>query len=163
MIKVNYKEAESTRETMLMWLLHAGAPLYFYWFFNQKAKPFNPDGLLKYPAQSLGHELGLFYRRNRIEPLSGLLGHDLLHVILGYATNVQDEVKLQFFLFGNGKRSFSTLAAIGASILIFPERIGGYYAELRKGKSFQKIWGYNFGAMLACNITDIKNKTFKIK
>lgn len=163
MINIDYRKTKKVRERVLMLLLDFGAPLYLRYFFNAKAPSLKLENLSHYPANTLGYELGLFYRRNNIEPLPGLIGHDLLHVMLGYATSVQDEVKMQYFLFGNGKRNLSTLGAVSAALIIFPEQAHLYRSQYVKGKQYHKIWGYNFYAMLAQNISEIKQQTFKTR
>lgn len=77
------------------------------------------------PADSVGHALFEFYRRNGFpyipddEPdQDSLIPHDMTHVIAGYGTTAEAELALQAFLVGSarGERHFSSLAA---SILLF--------------------------------------------
>jgi hypothetical protein len=86
-----------------------------------KAWDLKPVDLANYPKASLGFALHLFYEKNKFHPIAGMEYHDADHIILELNTDVKSEVILQFFLWGNGKRTiFSTLAYI-SSILILPE------------------------------------------
>src|SRR4051812_36397509 len=78
--------------------------------FGSKDKNWNltTADLLKYSEGSLGKAMGQFLQRNKVEPLAHAEYHDVHHVLFDYSITFKDEVALQFFLRGNGKRSLAS-------------------------------------------------------
>ncbi len=117
-----------------------------------------PSALSTYPENSLGFELYLFYEKNKFHLIAGMEYHDADHIILELNTDVKSEVILQFFLWGNGKRTFfSTLACLSA-IMILPEMWFNCLLAIKKGKSFKPMWHVNLKNELNNTIDQVRSK-----
>lgn len=122
-----------------------------------------PESFAKYPVDTLGHHLFLFYKQNKFHPIAGMEYHDADHIILELNTDVKSEVILQFFLWGNGKRTFfSTLACLGA-IIIIPEIWFNCLLAYKKGRTLQPIWHLNLRYELNNTIDQVRSKVLKPK
>ncbi|MEO9894336.1 MAG: hypothetical protein ABJF52_17540, partial [Aurantibacter sp.] len=61
--------------------------------------------LQKFPDESLGQQLGAFLTRNNFNLQDKLESHDVFHVLTNTGISVPEEISMQFYLMGNGKRS----------------------------------------------------------
>lgn len=117
-----------------------------------------PSFLATYPEKSLGFALYKFYERNKFHPIAGMEYHDADHIILELNTDVKSEVILQFFLWGNGKRTFFSTLACLSSILILPEMWFTCLLALKKGRLFKPIWHVNLKNELLNTVGDVRSK-----
>jgi len=95
---------------------------------------------------TLGKDLVDFLIQENFELIPGVESHDVYHLILEYSTTVEQEAQMQFFLFGNGKRS---LYAMGTSIIAFltmPDQWLAFWRAYCRGQKSLKIhlWGFRF-------------------
>jgi hypothetical protein len=113
------------KESNLFWRIHEKVssftahligPFVFSFGKKQNSWELSTAKLLLYPVGSLGKELGLFLKKNRLEPIAGAESHDLYHVLFNYPTSLKGEVALQFFLKGNGKNSIASFGVSELSI-----------------------------------------------
>ncbi len=157
-MKIYYKYAEGVREITILLLLDSVAPLHAR--INIKRQPWrlNSHQLIQFPENSLGHSLGIFYQQENFEPVARAERHDVFHVLFNYKTNVFDECKLQFFLWGNGKASLFTCGACLLSILFFPNKLKHFIKHFKKGKSVQNISKLNFKELLNKNIDELRSE-----
>ncbi|NJN34419.1 MAG: hypothetical protein HC817_09390 [Saprospiraceae bacterium] len=95
--------------------------------------------MLMMPPQSLGHEVGLFLEKNNFEVMAKCESHDVYHTLLGYATDVPNEIKMQYFLLGNGRQSWYTFATVFLGAFILPEHLWIFSVEFLKGNKYKSI------------------------
>lgn len=91
--------------------------------------------LLCYPENSIGKKLGEFLYINGFELLDKSETHDVFHVLTGYNTTVPDEIKMQFYLFGNGKKSLYMAAVLLSGIVFYPDLYHEFKKAYRRGQS----------------------------
>ncbi len=138
------------RDRFLIGMVEWTKPFYARWFKRKQATWQQTRKSLKnFPLRSLGNDLGQFLENEELELMPKLEDHDVLHVLLGYDTNVIDEARMQFFLLGNGKRSlYALLAAMVATVLV-PEGIRQFREAYRQGRACRKISQWQFEYLLA--------------
>lgn len=134
---------------------------YEYFFKNSQPWGINVEELLRYEANTLGHQLGTFLKINNYEVQDSLEEHDVYHVLTKIGTNVKQEVDLQFFLLGNGKRSPFVFIVILTGIIFYPNAYKSFYSCYKKGKKAHKFYHLDFQKMLTIPVTNIR-KTFNI-
>ena len=135
---------------------------YQKWF--KKNEPWNisiPE-LLHYPEESLGFHLGQFLNSNNFEMQPKLEDHDVIHVLTGISTNVEEEIDMQFYLMGNGKRSLYMFMVILSGTLFFPFGFKLFMEFYRRGKAAHHFHDLHFYNMLAQPIAKIR-QTFSIQ
>jgi ubiquinone biosynthesis protein Coq4 len=80
----------------------------------------NTRELLSYPKESLGFHYASFLVAHHLNPQPKCEDHDIFHVLTGFKTETSEEIAMQYWLYGNGKRSpFVNLAMLAGAILYF--------------------------------------------
>lgn len=159
-IEINYQSENTLRAKAVLWLLEKSVPLHAQLNKQRLAWNLSSDDLLKYEEGSLGNTLGLFYKKEKFEPIPKAERHDVFHVLLGYSTNVIDEAAMQFFLWGNGKPSFFTVGTCLITVILFPNKLKFFVEAYRKGKYSTCIRDWNFKLLLNKNIDELKHQIF---
>lgn len=134
---------------------------YEYFFKNAQPWGLNVDQLLCFEADSLGHELGTFLKTNHYEVQDSLEEHDVFHVLTKIGTTVKEEVDLQFYLLGNGKRSPFVFIVILTGILFYPKAYKSFYSNYKRGKKAHQFYHLDFYKMLTIPVINIQ-QTFNI-
>lgn len=117
--------------------------------------------LLNYSEGSLGKAIGQFLQENKMELLPHAEYHDVHHVLFDYSVSFKDEVALQFFLRGNGKRSLASLGtSIGAWCLL-PTQWNYLKASYKRGQSCIDISQLNLKELLNEDLQKIKQSLYK--
>lgn len=135
---------------------------YQKWF--KKNQPWNigiPE-LLQYPEASLGFHLGQFLHNNHFEVQPKLEDHDVTHVLTGIGTSVEEEIAMQYYLLGNGKRSIYLFMVIASGTLFYPYSFRRFLESYHRGKNAHHFHDLEFLKMLRQPIENIK-QTFKIQ
>ena len=152
------KLIKKLRENLLIELVEITKPIYVKFFKkNQKAWQQNKSTLKKFPPNTLGNSLGVFLEKEGFGLLPKLEDHDVLHVLLNYKTTIEGEVKMQFFLLGNRKKSSYALFTAIIGILLVPERFNEFLKEFRKGRKCINISKWDFEHLL-CEPIDLLQK-----
>ncbi|WP_124980075.1 hypothetical protein [Nonlabens xiamenensis] len=100
--------------------------------------------LLTYPPKSLGYHLGCFLLQHKFEPQPKCEDHDIFHVITGYGVTTADEIAMQYWLWGNGKRSPFVLLAMAVGLVLYPEKYQSFKTAYIKGRLSRPIHQLDF-------------------
>lgn len=114
--------------------------------------------LAGYENGSLGHALFHFYTSNQFTPIAKMEYHDADHLILEYGSDVRSEMMLQWFVLGNGKRTFFAITACIPSAILLPEMWSKCIAAYKRGKMYQPIWHIDYRSELATPIEEVRKK-----
>lgn len=131
--------------------------------FGSKDKNWNmtTSDFLNYSEGSLGKAIGQFLQSNKVEPLAHAEYHDVHHVLFDYSITFKDEVALQFFLRGNGKKSLASLGtSIGAWILL-PTQWNYLKTSYKRGQECIDISQLNLKELLNEDLQKIKQSLYK--
>lgn len=123
---------------------------------NKKAWGISKDEFLRYPVGSLGYQLGEFYALNGFDIMPKLENHDVFHILTETGITIQDEIGMQYLLFGNGKFSFYLMGMIVVGGMVFPEYFGYYIQSFLKGRSMMKFHSVDFKALLTEPIAELR-------
>ncbi len=108
------------REQIITNLFNYTNEVYRRWK-KREAWGLSVKNLLSYPENSIGKKLGQFLHSNGFELLDKSETHDVFHVLTGYKTTVPEEIKMQFYLFGNGKKSLYMAAVLLSGVVFYPD------------------------------------------
>ncbi len=100
--------------------------------------------LLQYKEGSIGNELGKFLDKHNFDLLAKAEKHDIFHIITNFSTDVVDEVAMQFYLYGNGKRSLYLVFVILIGSIFYLDKLSYFKASFYRGKENQAIHNFNF-------------------
>lgn len=100
--------------------------------------------LLDCQEESLGFGLGSFLLRNNF----GFEKDDLFRILASYGSGLADEVCLQYFLFGNGRRNLPAIAYLLAGTFLQPQKWDLFYAAFKKGRKAHRLHDVDFSKLL---------------
>lgn len=128
-------------------------------YFKKKKRQwqFNEDQLLSFKQDSLGRTLGEFYKNHGFRMIPKMENHDVYHLITDCSTNIQDEIAMQYLLFGNGKRSAYLLGVLALGTIVFPEYLKNYLQAFKKGQKMKTFHHWNFEKLLWQNFDSLKD------
>lgn len=134
-----------------------------YQKYFKKSNPWEIDKeeLLQYPKDSLGFQLGYFLDKNHFDIQPKLEDHDIIHVLTNTGISVVDEIGMQYYLLGNGKRSLYMYGVIISGTLFYFRQINYFFQQYNKGKKAFPFYYLDFSKMLLNPVHSIQ-KTFNI-
>jgi len=118
--------------------------------------------LQRFPKGTLGQSMGDFLVMNNFDLQEKLESHDVFHVLTNTGITVPEEISMQFYLLGNGKRSSYLFTVILLGSLLYPDYLKFFYNRYKKGKSALSFHQLDFYKLLNQPLTKIKS-TFLIK
>ncbi|MFC6223222.1 hypothetical protein ACFP2F_08210 [Hymenobacter artigasi] len=155
-IVITSREESSLRERAMMWLLSNVVSVHAKVYRRRPIWGLKREDMLRYPAGSLGHELGLFLTREGLQPVDRIERHDAFHILLDFNTTMDDEAAMLCFLVANGKNSPFTLAATLLMVLAMPDKWGIFIPAFRRGRQALSIANWNFLHLLDEPFADVK-------
>jgi len=134
---------------------------YQKWF--KKDQPWNISitQLMKYPHNSLGFHLGSFLLQHDFTPQPKLENHDVFHVLTQTGITVPEEIAMQYYLLGNGKKSIYLLMVIMIGTLLYPDKFKVFRNAFIKGRNAYSFYQLDFRKLLDKPL-DIIRTTFLI-
>ncbi|WP_396193649.1 hypothetical protein [Flavobacterium sp.] len=132
-------------------------------FFKQN-KPWaiTSKDLIQFPPESLGFHMGCFLLKYNFEIQPKLEDHDVFHVLTNTGVSVTEEIGMQYYLLGNGKRSTYQFAVIAIGTLFYPLHWKTFITFYKRGKSAHHFYDLPFEKMLLQPLKKIQN-TFNIQ
>ena len=118
--------------------------------------PLTRKQLLTFPDGSLGKALGDFLNTNGFELIAKVERHDAYHVLLGFGTQSQDEVALQYLCFANGKRSKYLFGVICVGTLLLPEYLPYYRRCYQLGKKLNSFHDLDYLPLLKTDLSELR-------
>ncbi len=131
-------------------------------FKKNQAWDMGIEDLLQYSKNTLGYEMGRFLLNNNFDLQEKLESHDVFHVLTGTGTSVPEEISMQFYLLGNGKRSIYLLTVIFLGGLLFPDYLKMFVSKYRIGKASLPFHQLDFKKLLDQPLARLK-ATFLIQ
>ena len=113
---------------------------YQKWFKKNPPWELSAQQLIQYPKESLGFHLGCFLLKHDFSPQPKLENHDIFHVLTGTGITVPEEIAMQYYLLGNGKRSMYLLCVILLGTLLYPDKFGVFKSAYQKGKNAHSFY-----------------------
>jgi ubiquinone biosynthesis protein Coq4 len=113
--------------------------------------------LLAYPEESLGYHLGYFLLQHKFEPQPHCEDHDIFHVLTGFKIDTAQEIAMQYWLWGNGKRSPFVLLAILVGAVLYIEQHLLFTDAYLNGKASESIHQLDFKQYLSSPISLFKS------
>ncbi|WP_333600609.1 Coq4 family protein [Flavobacterium sp.] len=135
----------------------------YYIKYFRKNNPWNitTKELLQYPQESLGFHLCCFHLQYNLEMKPNLEEHDIIHVLTNTGVSVADEVSLQYYLLGNGKKSPYQFLALITGTVFYPTHLKTFLTFYKRGKAAHQFHHLKFEKMLWQPVTKIQT-TFNI-
>lgn len=118
--------------------------------------------LLNFPEGSLGFKLGCFLQHHHFEDQPEPEAYDVLHVLTNTGNSVMEEIGLNYYLLGNGKRSIRLFLNLFLGTLLCPLQLNYFIKQFKKGTEAHHFHYIDFSKLLLQPIKTIQ-ETFSIK
>ncbi|SEP66031.1 Coq4 family protein [Flavobacterium urocaniciphilum] len=130
----------------------------YEYFFKTKAKAWNLtiEDYMKNDTNSLGYQLGSFLLNHNYSIQEKLEEHDVYHVLTNTGITVLNEIEMQFYLLGNGKRSPFVFIVISTGIVFYPYEYKKFYTAFKKGKQAHQFYHLDFSKVLHMPLTEVQ-------
>jgi len=135
---------------------------YQKFFKNKKPWEVTQRELLEYPDETLGFQLGCFLLKYNFEIQPKLEDHDIIHILTNTGITVPEEIGMQYYLYGNGKRSLYLFIVIITGTLFYPTKITYFLKQFKRGKKAFQFHYLDYSKMLLIPIQTIQ-QAFKIQ
>ena len=129
---------------------------YQKWFKKNDPWKTTREELIALPKQTLGFQLGHFLMRYNFEIQEKLEDHDVIHVLTKTGISVVDEIGMQYYLLGNGKRSLYLFMVITTGFLFYPRQSHYFLNQYDKGKKAHQFYHLDFQKMLSIPVNTIR-------
>lgn len=143
------------------WVARLIGPMVFDYGTADKNWKLSTAELLQYPNNSLGKVVGEFLKRHDVELLAGAEYHDIHHVLFDYSISFKDEVALQFFLHGNGKKSIASVSTRIGGWFLLPTEWKYLKASYENGKKCKDVSKLNFKNLLHEDFSQVKASLYQ--
>lgn len=117
---------------------------------------------LTFPEESLGFHLGCFLLKHNFDIQPKLEDHDVIHVLTDTGISVPEEIGMQYFLFGNGKKSLYLFMVILTGTIFYPTHFHSFLRYYKRGKNAHRFHDLDFLKLLNQPVNKIR-ETFKIQ
>lgn len=155
----NYK----IRAKLCEWLNETTKVSYTKWFKrNTSSWQMTINDLKSFKTRSLGYQMFNFLTQEGFSLMEKHESHDVFHVLTGYGTSKEEEIAMQCFLFGNGKKTLYMTLSILTGIVILPEFTSIFYKAYLRGKQAFPMYKLNYKLLLNYPLQQLK-WTFNIK
>ncbi|MGB5981318.1 MAG: Coq4 family protein [Nonlabens sp.] len=159
-LHINF-EIQSTLKTLRHSIIQIGfvivKTIYQPWKLKNPWK-LEVGSLLQYPENSLGFHTGCFLLTNNFNLQPSCEDHDIYHVLTGAGIGSLDEIAMQYWLMGNGKLSFPTIATVCAGAIIYPDKLKGFYQSLKNGAATRPIHNLNHIILLGMPLEELNQQ-----
>lgn len=106
---------------------------------------------------SVGREVAEMLDSKKYRLIPKFENHDLKHVILEYEMTMEEEIKMQAYLIGNGNWTFPCLMFISLGIF-YPKAWKELAGEYKKGKASKSIHFLTLDECMEKQLIDIKSE-----
>jgi ubiquinone biosynthesis protein Coq4 len=130
---------------------------YEFLFKNNKEWHIKKEEFLLFPKNSIGYQLGQFLKTNNLEVQPNLEEHDVYHTLTNIGITVKNEIELQYFLLGNGKKSPFVFIVIITGFLFYPTDYKHFKTFYTKGKKAHQLYHLQFKNLLSISLAEFKS------
>lgn len=130
----------------------------YEYIFKTKATSWNLTitDYMNHKEETLGNKLGSFLNTHNYSIQEKLEEHDVFHVLTSTGITVVNEIEMQFYLLGNGKRSPFVFLVIATGIFFYPTNYKKFYKSYQKGKKAHQFYHLDFSKILHIPLTEIQ-------
>lgn len=109
------------------------------------------------PAHTVGHDLIQMLDSKGLKLIPGFAKHDLDHLILGYGMEPEEELCMQAYLIGNGRRQLQVVLFLSSAVLL-PGLWSTLWAHYKLGRQSPALTSLAFDDCLTQNTDQIRRR-----
>ncbi len=134
---------------------------YQKFFKKNKLWAIGKSELLQHKPETLGFHLGCFLIKYHFDIQPKLEDHDVIHVLTNTGVSVPEEIGMQYYLLGNGKRSLYLYLVVATGTCFYPTRFHYFRNQYCKGKKAHQFYYLDFSKLLHIPVSKLQT-TFNI-
>ncbi len=144
------------RSTLIIFSYRISQPIYRRLYKHRPAWQVDLSNATQYPEHSLGQVLADFLKQNNYELMKQFEDHDVSHVLTQIPTSIMGEIEMQYYLFGNGKRSPYLWLVILTGLLLYPLHCKRFWRACQQGQQAHPFYREDFLRLLHCPISELR-------
>lgn len=118
--------------------------------------PYVHNDLYSLPIGSVGRELVEYLDQKQFKLIKGYEPHDVKHILTGYEMDTLDEVRLQFYLYGNGNKTLPVLFTLAFGICLIPEHIFTFWEDFKNGSKARSLFYIDYASLMSDNLISVR-------
>lgn len=150
------------RDTFLK-ILYKWSLIPYQFFKGNTPWKIHLEDLKEYPPRSLGSSLAKFLIDNGFLMQAKLESHDIFHILTGTGTTVPEEISMQFYLFGNGKRSPCGFIVMTLGSILYLEKWRQFHISFLKSRKSHPFTQINFEKLLHLPLLQLQEAFYIIQ
>ncbi len=123
--------------------------------------PFTLEQQRTFPEGTLGRDIAKKLDKSGFKLIPKFESHDAEHILFNYPMTGLGEIRLQYFLHGNGKRSWVSVGTMLLGVGSFPELIWLFAKDYKRGKQFRNLNAVNLGTYLTKETRKVRSELMK--
>jgi ubiquinone biosynthesis protein Coq4 len=144
------------KEVIFEMLYELSKKPYQKYFKKNKSWTITTQELIVLPQNSLGFHLYCFLTKHHFELQPKLENHDVYHVLTNIGTTVPEEISMQYYLWGNGKKSLYLFLVICTGTLFYSSHLKTFLKEFKRGKTSLQFFQIDFQKLVHLPVSNIR-------
>ena len=149
------KTLEKIRTGLMNVVVEAGKIIAFPFYKNGHWK-YPHEVLCNMPAESVGKELGDYLNKVNFELAKGYEPHDVKHIITGYEMDTLGEIRMQFYLCGNGNKTLPALFTMAFGVFLIPEHLFTFLNDMDEGRKARSLFHLDYESVMPDSLKSIR-------
>jgi hypothetical protein len=104
--------------------------------------------LYSLPTGSIGREMVDYLDSKHFILAKGYEPHDVKHILTGYEMDMLGEIRMQWYLCGNGNHTLPVLFTLSFGSLLVPEHIFTFWQDYQRGKKAKSLFYLDYAALV---------------
>lgn len=123
--------------------------------------PYTHAWLRLLPKHTLGYQTAHFLDERKFRLMKFYESHDFKHVLFSYEMDAEGELRLQFFLYGNGSRSIATLGCMLLGYLLMPEYKTLFRQDVAWGRMFHDLRHASWPMLMEKDLDQVRRELLR--
>lgn len=122
-------------------------------FYKKVGWKYPQEALYLMPEGSVGKELANYLEKMHFELIEGYESHDVKHILTGYEMETLGEIRMQFYLCGNGNRTFPALFTMAFGLCLIPEHLFTFWDDYDQGKKSRSLVHMDYESVMTDSLS----------
>lgn len=146
------KALEKSRTVLMNVVVEAGK-LIAMPFYKKEGWKYPQEVLCRMPDGSVGKELDNYLKKVHFKLIEGYETHDVKHILTGYEMETLGEIRMQFYLCGNGNKTFPALFTMAFGLFLVPEHLFTFWEDYEQGKKSRSLVHLDYESVITDSLS----------
>lgn len=122
-------------------------------FYKKEGWKYPQEVLCQMPDGSVGKALDDYLKKMHFELIEGYESHDVKHILTGYEMETLGEIRMQFYLCGNGNKTFPALFTMAFGLFLIPEHMLTFWDDYDQGKKSRSLVHLDYESVITDSLS----------